>query len=171
MKRIAALVVVTVILTCLGAFATSNPDPKIVIRDPVCGSGCTSVGRNFSFTSPVSGSGTLFFTNATASSWTKLKLVETGVLASDISCSAPHTFMNCSVATRNGVTTILLSGVGGKFTGIAAGHSFDIRFGTWPRGGVNFTAAANVPEPATLALFITGLGAIATRRRKWFSQN
>jgi hypothetical protein len=74
--------------------------------------------------------------------------------------------MSCTKTTVGGVTTILLSGIGGSFSGIPVGHNFSITFGQWPAGGVNFKAMANVPEPATLALFLTGLGALATRRKK-----
>ncbi|HEX6502568.1 MAG TPA: PEP-CTERM sorting domain-containing protein [Terriglobales bacterium] len=167
MRRNLALLAIVLALTCVAAFATSNTDPRIIIKDPVCGSNCTAVGTHFSFTSPQGGNGTLFFTNVSGASWTSLELMEKGVSANLISCSAPHTFMNCSVTTgSNGVTTILLSGVGQGFTGITAGHNFSITFGTWPANGVHFTAIANVPEPATLALFLTGVAGIALRRRR-----
>jgi hypothetical protein len=166
MKRIAALVIFTTVISCIAALANSVPDPRIIIKDPVCGSTCTSVGTHFTFTSPASGSGTLMFTNSSISLWHSLEFIESGVPASAISCSAPHTFVTCSVTTTGGVTTILLSGIGAGFTGIPAGHNFSITFGNWPAGGVNFTAIANVPEPATFALFLTGLGALATRRKR-----
>jgi hypothetical protein len=166
MKRIAALWLFITVVSCITALANSVPDPRIIIKDPVCGSGCTSVGTHFTFTSPAGGSGTLMFTNSSTSSWHSLEFVESGVPASAISCSAPHTFMNCSVSTTGGVTTILLTGIGASFSGIPAGHNFSITFGNWPAAGVQFNAIANVPEPATLALFLTGLGALATRRKK-----
>jgi hypothetical protein len=171
MKYTAALLALILVLTSIAAFANSNPDPRIIIKDPVCGSTCTSVGTHFTFTSPASGTGTLFFTNNSGVSWTSLKLVESGVAANAISCSAPHTFMQCSVSTNgSGVTTILLSGVGQGFAGVTSGHNFSITFDEWPAGGVNFKAVANVPEPATLALFVTGLCAIVNRRRNLFRQ-
>jgi hypothetical protein len=170
MKRIPALLMFVTIFSCLAALATSVPDPRIIIKDPVCGAACTSVGTHFTFTSPAGGSGTLMFTNSSGSSWHNLKLVESGVPAGSISCFAPHTFANCSVTTTNGITTILLSGIGGSFSGIPAGHNFSITFGRWPAAGVNFKAIANVPEPATLTLFITGLGALFTRRKKLLRQ-
>jgi hypothetical protein len=167
MKRVAALLMFIMILSCIAALANSVPDPKIIIKDPLCGTAtCTSVGTHFTFTSPTGGSGTLFFTNSSGSSWHSLELIESGVPASAITCDAPHTFMSCTKTTVGGVTTILLSGIGGSFSGIPVGHNFSITFGQWPAGGVNFKAMANVPEPATLALFLTGLGALATRRKK-----
>ncbi len=166
MKRTVALLLVVTVLSCIAAFANSIPDPRIIIKDPVCGSTCTSVGTHFTFGSPAGGSGTLFFTNASGVSWQNLLLTESGVPASAISCFAPHTFMTCNVSTSNGVTTILLSGVGPGFSGIALGHNFEISFGKWPAAGVDFKAIANVPEPATLVLFFTGMGALITRRKK-----
>lgn len=166
MKRFATLLLFITLLSSVAALANSVPDPRIIIKDPVCGSGCTSVGTHFTFTSPGSGSGTLMFTNSTESSWHNLEFIESGVPASAISCFAPHTFTSCSVTTTGNRTTILVSGIGAGFSGIPAGHNFSITFGNWPAGGVKFNAIANVPEPATLALFLTGLGALATRRKK-----
>lgn len=166
MNRTAAMLIIITVLSCVAAFANSVPDPRIVIKDPVCGSGCTSVGTHFTFTSPASGSGTLMFTNSTTSSWHNLEFIESGVPASSISCLAPHTFTSCSVTTIGNRTTILVSGIGAGFSGIPAGHNFSISFGNWPAGGVKFNAIANVPEPGTLALLVTGLGALVTRRKK-----
>jgi hypothetical protein len=71
----------------------------------------------------------------------------------------------------NSLTTILLSGLNSDFTGIGAGQSFSIVFGCesgecdpWP-GDLDFTAKANVPEPGTMALLFTGIGAIVARRK------
>jgi len=163
MKRTAVLLAF-VLLSGVAAFANSNSDPRIIIKDPVCES-CSGVGTHFSFTSPNSGSGTLTFLNASGVNWHNLDLMESVVPASDITCET-HLFMHCSVTTVGGITTILASGVGGIFKGIPAGQPFSIAFVKWPVGGVNFTAVANVPEPATFALLATGLAAIVTRRRK-----
>jgi hypothetical protein len=164
MKRVAVLLAFC-LLSGVAAFANSNFDPRIIIKDPVCERCTTGVGTHFSFTSPKSGSGTLAFLNASGVNWHNLDLMESVVPANLITCST-NAFMHCSVTTMGGITTILASGVGGAFKGIPAGHAFSITFEGWPVGGVNFTAVANVPEPATLALLATGLGAIVTRRRK-----
>lgn len=167
MKRLQWLLLAATVLACgSAAFANSNADPRIVIKDPVCPSHCTAVGTQFTFTSPKSGSGVLFFNNNSGVSWFSLKLIETGVPSSAITCSAPGAFAHCLVSTVNGVTTILLTGIGNGFTGIPSGHNFSIHFQGWPEGGVDFRAIANVPEPATVALFLTGLGFIERRRRK-----
>jgi hypothetical protein len=186
-SRICVLVLLVVVGSAV-AFGTSVNDPKIIIRG-VSGSGpislthcpeqgCTSVGMNFKFSSPPSGSGTLFFTNASGQTWTSLTLIEHGhqVLASDISCQT-SLFLSCSTKTlKNGDVAIVLSGIKGDLNsqkGIATGQSFSIRFACvgkscWP-GGLDFSAHANatVPEPGTIALMVTGLGALVSRRKKW----
>ena len=158
-------------MCAVAAHADSINDPTIIIRDPACQPpGCTPVGTSFSFSTPAGGTGGLFFNNASGADWFNLKLVESGVPADAISC-VTDVFSNCSVSTVNGITTILLSGIGGDFSGIIAGQNFSIVFGCtsgtcdpWP-GNLNFTAAANVPEPGTMALLLTGIGAIVSRRK------
>jgi hypothetical protein len=161
-------------------FANSNTDPTIIIKDPACPGNCQSVGMTFTFGTPSSGLGMLLFNNASGQNWTSLLLTESGVPANLITCLSPGAFASCTMHTLNGVTTILLSGVGGNFFGIPAGHNFSITFGCggatgpncgpWP-ADLDFTARANpVPEPATVVLMITGLGGIITRR-KWFARS
>jgi hypothetical protein len=152
------------------AHADSITDPTIIIRDPPCGQGCTPVGLNFAFGTPADGTGALFFNNASGLNWFSLKLTESGVDASAITC-VTDVFANCSVSTVNSLTTILLSGLNSDFTGIGAGQNFSIVFGCesgecepWP-GDLDFTARANVPEPGTMALLFTGIGAIVARRK------
>ena len=158
-------------------------DPKIIIRGangggaPTCPSECRKVGLNFTFSVPAHGQGTLFFTNNSGKNWTSLVLVEKGVAAANVTC-VQNVFMSCSVTTlKNGSVEILLSGVRGgdnPHNGIPAGSSFAIGFvcahgSCWP-GGLDFRGRANAttatPEPGTVALVVTGLGAIFSRRRK-----
>ena len=181
-SRICVLVLLVVVGSAV-AFGDSFKDPKIIIHG-VTGSapvhcppeGCTKVGMNFSFSVPPTGTGTLFFTNASGQNWTSLTLIEHGhqVLAGDILCQT-SLFLSC-VATnlKNGNVAIVLSGVKGQsnpLNGILNGQSFSIKFACvgkscWP-GGLDFTAHANaaVPEPGTIALMMTGLGALVSRRK------
>ena len=180
-SRLCLLVVLALLCTGL-AFADGIKDPQIIIRGVQGGArscppgGCTNVGMNFSFSTPENGKGTLFFTNASGKNWTSLKLIEKGVPAEAISC-AQSLFLSCSIRTlENGAVEILLSGVKGNNprNGIPNGASFSIKLGCvngncWP-GGLSFTAhagAGTAPEPGTVALVVTGLGAIVSRRKRW----
>jgi len=186
MKVAQVCVALFVVAVSVAAFADSVQDPSIIIRG-VSGSapislsgcpksGCTPVGLNFTFGVPKGGSGELFFTNASGQNWTSLTLIEKGVPASAITCLT-NLFLSCTKETlKNGSVEILLSGVKGSFNphnGILNGQSFAIDFvcqkgACWP-GGLDFTAHANgtVPEPGTVALLVTGLGAIVSRRKNW----
>jgi hypothetical protein len=164
------LVGIAVSMFAVAARADSIADPTIIIRDPACPSTCMGVGTSFTFGTPSSGIGTLFFNNASGVNWFNLSLTESGVAANLITC-VTDAFANCTVTTVNGVTTIFLSGVGSGFAGIPAGQNFSIVFGCssgtcdpWP-GDLDFTAHANVPEPATMALLATGIGVLVTRRK------
>jgi hypothetical protein len=171
------------------AFADGINDPQIIVHGAgsnaeVCPvGGCTSItGLTFSFKIPASGSGTLFFTNNSGANWTSLALVEQckngacAVPAIDIKCHSAL-FHSCSVDTlKNGNVEILLqiSSANNPNTGIKNGQSFGITFACvgkscWP-GGVKFGGYANgasIPEPGTIALMITGLGAMVSRRKRW----
>jgi len=165
------------------AFADGINDPKIVIHAVNTGGGdapegcpkCTAItGLNFSFPIPKSGTGGVFFTNETGSTWTSLTLIETGEPAADISCQAAM-FMHCTTKTlKNGSVEIFMSGVKSGLnpkTGILNGESFTIAFGCkdgcWLNGGsMVHGTVGTVPEPGTVALMVTGLGAIVSRRKR-----
>jgi hypothetical protein len=181
-SRFCVLVLLSLLCTAL-AFADGVNDPKIVIRGVQGGGtqafshcppeGCTNVGLNFSFSTPPNGRGSLFFTNASGQNWTSLKLIEKGVPAEAISCSQ-SLFLSCSVKTlKDGSVEILLAGVKGRNArnGIPNGANFLIDFAPsgdrWP-GNLNFTAHASAaPEPGTIALVATGIGALVSRRKRW----
>jgi len=163
------------------AFADGINDPKIIIQgasatgSPEGCSKCVNVGLNFSFTIPESGKGFLYFTNASGKNWTSLALIENGVPAIDISCQQSF-FTSCSTKTlENGSVEILLSGIRhgeNPQKGILNGQNFSIGFvcttSCWTNGGSQVGATAGtVPEPGTVALMVTGLGAIVSRRKLW----
>jgi hypothetical protein len=181
-SHICGLVLLSLLCTAL-AFADGINDPKIVIRGVQGGGsapfshcppdGCTNVGLNFSFSTPENGRGSLFFTNTSGKNWTSLKLIEKGVPAEAISCSQ-SLFLSCTVQTlKDGSVEIVLAGVHGANprTGIPNGSNFVISFAPsgdhWP-GNLSFTAHASAaPEPGTIALVATGIGALVTRRKRW----
>ncbi len=180
-SQICAVVVLLVVGSVM-AFADGINDPRIVIHGVNGGSpehcptqGCTNVGMNFSFAVPQGGEGNLYYTNESGKNWTSLALIETGEPAADITC-VQGVFLNCSTKTlKNGSVEILLSGVRGGLNphnGIANGSSFEISFvcvgGCWINGGSQVGAHAGAaPEPGTVALMVTGLGAIVSRRKLW----
>jgi len=167
------------------AFADGINDPKVIIQGAngniACPpDGCMGVGADFTFSVPPSGSGTLFFTNESGQNWNTLSLIEKGEPAADIKCSS-WLFSSCTVtALENGSVKIFLSNPQGgpqwKDRGIQNGQSFAITFSCvdkscWP-GGLTFNGhgranGATVPEPGTLALMLTGLGAMVSRRKMW----
>jgi hypothetical protein len=187
-SRICAFVLLLVVGSVM-AFADGINDPKIIIQGVSGGGGgspvlcphpgCQDVrGLNFSFTIPKSGKGFLFFTNASGKNWTSLTLVEKGVPASAISCSQTL-FLSCAKKTVGNSVEIILSGIkGGENArkGIMNGQSFEIGFACvaqscWTNGGSTMTAhAGTAPEPGTVALMVTGLGAIISRRKLWKSR-
>jgi hypothetical protein len=175
--------VLLLVVGTAAAFADGINDPKIIIQSASATSstlgpceGCTNVGLNFTFGVPAGGTGKLFFTNESGVNWTSLTLVEQGhqIPAIDINCHS-NLFMSCKATDlKNGKVAIVLSGIKGSLNpdrGILDGQSFSIGFSCigkscWP-GGLDFVAHANttsVPEPGTIALMVTGLGAIMSRR-------
>ena len=170
-----ACVLGMVLAVCaLAAHADSINDPRIIVRDPVgCPSNaCVTLGLGqltFSFNVPSAGFGALHFLNSTGVAFNSLILTETGVAAANISCSAPGVFSCALVALGTSGAKIVLTATG-NFTGIPNGNSFEILLSCvnsncWP-GGMNVDAAANaVPEPATMALMLTGLGVLFTCRK------
>jgi len=170
------------------AFGDGIKDPKVIVGGAGGGGGliqgkcplCVPVGVKFSFTVPASGSGTLYFTNASGINWNSMTLIEKGVPAADISCHSPL-FSSCTTETlKNGSVEILLTNGGKsqwKDKGIPNGANFSITFSCvkgscWP-GGLQINGHGSssklgtTPEPGTIALMVTGLGALVSRRKLW----
>jgi hypothetical protein len=167
-----ACVLGMVLAVCTVAANASGIDPSVIIRDPV---GCPTnncvpvTGLTFSFQVPSAGFGVLHFLNSSGVTWTSLILTETGVAAANVTCSSDVFSCGISAFGQNGAKMVLLA-TGGALSGIPNGNSFEIVLGCvnsicWP-GGLQFDATANtVPEPATMALLLTGIGALVTRRK------
>lgn len=172
-----SLLVVALALGPATARANSISDPVVVNQAIACGSSyvCTAINSlTFGFTLNTSPHDVLHFTNMTGTNWTKLTLSETGVAASDITCSS--NIFSCSVVANgsNGASIVLTAF--GSMIGVPAGQSFELGFGckgggcaAWP-ADLSFTGIADpVPEPGTTALLVTGLGMVAaafvSRRR------
>ena len=172
------------------AFGDGIQDPKVIVGGAGGGGGliqgkcpqCIPVGAKFSFTVPASGSGTLYFTNQSGINWNSMTLIEKGVPAADISCHSPL-FSSCTTETlKNGSVEILLTN-GGQAQwhdkGIPNGANFSITFSCvkgscWP-GGLQFGGHGSAsthatPEPGTVALMLTGLAGLVSRRKVWKSR-
>lgn len=162
-----------VIALCAVAAHANSVDPGIIINDPVgCpGGSCIPItGLSFSFSVPSGGFGLLHFLNASGVTWNSLILTEVGVPAINVTCSSD--VFSCGVVSfgQNGAK-IVLTAING-LPGIPNGNSFEIIMGCangqcplWP-AGLEFSAVANaVPEPGTMALLLTGIGAMFTRRK------
>jgi len=172
----AKVILVGIVFALCVSYASANTvnplDPSIIIRDPVgCpGNNCVVLTSNtWSFNVPTGGAGLLHFLNSSGNTWTNLVLTELGVAAANVSCQSD--VFSCSVVPfgQNGAQ-IVLAAVGG-LPGIPNGNSFEIILGCanlcWP-SGLTFNATANtsVPEPGTMALLLTGVGAIYARRKR-----
>ena len=157
---------------------TIPPDPRIIILGAT---GSTSVlGLNFSFQANNQGLGTFFFVNNSNQDWLRLDILTVPPSPCSTITGSSDVFANFSCASiPNSGGQVLMSffGVGtffvGEFSqtfpGILNGTEFAIGLGTnlaeaWTPNE-SFSARANVPEPATLALFLTGVGILAVRRR------
>ena len=184
LSQICALVLLVVVGSAV-AFADGINDPKVIVHGVNGGGGgafgtcgrhqCQGVGVNFSLTIPQSGKGYFYFTNTSGVNWTSLSLIVSGVPAGDISCVQSF-FLSCTTKTlKNGSVEILLSGVRHGLNprnGILNGQNFLIGFACnpncWPGGTViGHANGGSVPEPATVALMMTGLGAMFSRRKLW----
>ena len=174
--KLSFLLSLFLLLGTAAGFASSVSDPGVIIRNATTCVHCMHVGMTFSFTSTGNNGGVFNLQNVSGSNWFNLKLTEKGVPASAITCRS-NLFATCTVTTKNGVTTIMVSGTSGHLPGIQNLANFQIELHCppgvhncqpWP-AGVKFQGVANVPEPGTIAMVGTGLGVLFNRRKKLFT--
>ena len=167
------------LLMSTAAYADSYGDPRVIIKDAHCDD--CGVGQNFHFSLPTNQgkyfNGDLTFQNTSDVTWYSLILTEKGVPWQDISCGANAFFNFCQVVPSkknpNVAKIEFLNILPDPKGGIAPGTYFTLNFGPgkdggqWPAGlkfgGHGGTGIA--PEPGTMALLLTGVGAIVTRRK------
>ncbi len=170
MKTSVKLLLAGLVVALLSVCASANSlDPGIIIRDPVCTQPCPVITSNsFTFNAPASGFGLLHFLNGSGNNWTSLIITELAVPAANITCSAAGAFL-CTLNPfgQTGAQIILTAGAG--LTGIPNGSVLEIQLQCLPQcwpGGLQFNVAANVPEPGTMVLLLTGASAIYIRRKR-----
>ncbi len=173
--RLVRLGLLLVLVACAAGSVSADPvtyppDPRIDISDPICTSCLGLTSLNFGWTSSAVGMGLFGFTNLTGINWVNLEVSTTIVpgfpFPQSYVCSS-DVFANCSMSLNGNIITILFSGIVGSFSGITPNMNFFVDltgdFGWNPNE--QFTARANVPEPATITLIGTGIAAFLARRR------
>lgn len=169
--RVSALLALAA-LAASPAWATTLTDPQIIVNDPDCTVAADIFTLQFTFTTNSLGKGLFCFKNETGVNITTFQFIALEppgtTFPNDFVCGG-NAFINCTFQQSGGNIIINFFGLGGTFLGIPAGHEFTINLNSDLGGWVpdsTFTARANlVPEPGTIALLLTGAGALGTRRR------
>lgn len=143
-----------------------NLDPQIIIRQ---GSGTIPVtGLTFSFTLGTA-DGEETIDNQSGQVWTTLTLtISPGAPADGLGpeffvCTPLEFFTDCTFLQLGSTTTATIVMFFGG-TGIPADTHFTIEWVGFPEGA-GLVGVANVPEPGTMLLLVSGMGAMALRRR------
>jgi hypothetical protein len=88
--------------------------------------------------------------------------VFSGTLTCDLlTAYGPSPWFNACSVDPAGQTIVTFSGG----SGILPGGDFSLEFDDFHTGGVTVGGIATIPEPATLTLFLGGIGALVARRR------
>jgi hypothetical protein len=163
MRRVRFLVLTAGILLASVAVVRADTipttDPQIIISQ---GIDSTTVGLTFTGSTDQNGFFQDFFINGSGMLWFNLQLaLDSTPPLNTITCiSLVSFFSNCMVAQMNGQTFALFTGG----TGLPNGSHFELTVNQWDPN-TPFTGTANVPEPGTLTLVLTGVAALASRRR------
>jgi hypothetical protein len=157
--RLAALVLL--LLPC-GALANTI-DPTVIVNDPSGSNGIvlfSNVLPMLTFPSdPLcsqTGSMTCTFINASGGPFTNLLF---NINPSQLPLFVSSNVFGSFTVSNNGQFLLFLGGAIPN-----DGREFTIEFRDFSPG-TTFQVVANVPEPGTMALFLTGLGALFARRR------
>ncbi len=178
MKLSRAMLLATFIVLSAGWAHATVTDPTIIIRGGVYNNSSTPIfGTTFSITSSsgtspgtspcvLNGSvvvANCLFSNESGSNWFNLVFnVPAG--QSGLSCQALDFFTNCSFNAAGTMVTFS-GGIGIPTNDYDDDEvSFTVEVDNWPSNS-NFSAVANVPEPPTMALVLSAVGALVAWRR------
>jgi hypothetical protein len=144
----------------LSASVSTPSGPQISINAP--NGSCAPVGLTFLFNADSGGGGSLCFTNNSPETYWNMEIFVESSFQGALTCDG-NQWVNCSVNEFGGFPTVVFWG--GK---IPQGASFDIDMSGFSanglfRGNANETA---IPEPTTIALIGSGLGALVSWRRR-----
>ncbi|MGB7555381.1 MAG: PEP-CTERM sorting domain-containing protein [Candidatus Korobacteraceae bacterium] len=173
--RFRVLILTVLVMSCvLQVHATpqsgdpQSGDPRIIVNnthDPLGVCAPMPVGNDFSFSANVSGGGKFCFMNDSGDNWHFLEIETRGTPPENtILCGGGTFFSTCLVQPQPVDGFTIIDFFGGA--GLPNGQEFSIDLGLagW-QPNEQFLAFANpVPEPGSLALFLTGLTPLLARR-------
>lgn len=193
--KFSSLAVLILSIGSIAAFADSNLDPKIIIKDPAsCSGPYCSVGNSFTFS--IAGDQKVQIgSSANNNNWYQLLITwnpqQNGIPVQNVSGGVGNTgnisFWDWTRVYNSPTDVGLLffsarpdtdpnSPFYGNLPPITPGTILTLNFAPDGKGHwtpTTFTGRANsvstVPEPGTLTLLVSGVAALATRRKFWKS--